>query len=77
LTIAHELVHALGAVAPCAPNYGNNGHVIDDPTDLMYDGGDGSRVTPDDIRLDPQRDDYYEAGKKGCPGIEKSRLWKK
>lgn len=76
-TIAHELVHALGAVKPCAPHHGNDGHTRDDPTDLMYDGGDGSAVLREDIVLDPERDDYYETGKDGCDGIDKSRLWKK
>jgi hypothetical protein len=30
-----EDIHVLGAVEPCAPHYGRNGHVVDDPADLM------------------------------------------
>jgi len=65
--IAHELVHALGAVPPCAPHYGRNGHVIDDPRDLLYDGA--SRAPYGTIELDPGHDDYYHTNKPDCPDI--------
>jgi hypothetical protein len=75
LTIAHELVHALGAVAPCAPNYGSNGHVIDDPHDLMYDG-DLPAATP--IALDPGHDDYWKSGSRECASdISDHPIWRK
>lgn len=59
--MAHELVHALGAVDRCAPHYGRNGHVTDDPRDLMYDGPD--RVDPSQVVLDPGHDDYFQTGR--------------
>lgn len=75
LTVAHELVHALGAVARCAPHYGNNGHVTDDPHDLMYDG-DARRATP--IRLDPGHDDYWKSGSRRCQSdISGHPMWRK
>jgi hypothetical protein len=63
-TIAHELVHALGAVDTCAPHYGRNGHVTDDPRDLMYDGPD--QVDPAQLVLDPGHDDYFTTGRVDC-----------
>jgi hypothetical protein len=75
VSIAHKLVHAMGAVEPCAPHFGRNGHTTDDPVDLMYDGGDGSRILAEDLVLDPGRDDYFKTGKEGCPGIENNSLW--
>ncbi|MGH8990761.1 MAG: hypothetical protein ACRDZ7_04455 [Acidimicrobiia bacterium] len=72
-TIAHEIVHALGAVQPCAPHYGRNGHVVDDRTDLMYDGSD---PVPDaDLVLDPGHDDYYEHGDDQCTDIADHPAW--
>jgi len=71
--IAHELVHALGAVPPCAPHYGRNGHVIDDPRDLLYDGA--SRAPYGTIELDPGHDDYYHTTKADCPDIANSPAW--
>lgn len=73
-TLAHEIVHALGAVAPCAPHYGRNGHVVDDPSDLMYDGSDAA---PDaDLVLDPGHDDYFEHGDRECWDIARHPAWR-
>jgi hypothetical protein len=75
VTVAHELVHALGAVARCAPHYGNNGHVIDDPHDLMYDG-DARRAAP--ILLDPGHDDYWKSGNRECQSdVSGHPMWRK
>lgn len=72
--IAHELVHALGAVDTCAPHYGRNGHVTDDPTDLMYDGPNES--DPAQKVLDPGQDDYYKTGRTGeCFDIADHPAW--
>jgi hypothetical protein len=71
--IAHELVHTLGAVPPCGPHYGNDGHVIDDPRDLLYDGP--IRVPPRAVLLDPGHDDYYRTGRHDCPDIANSPVW--
>ena len=51
----HEIFHTLGAVPRGAPNHVLDGHVGDDPTDLMYAGSLPWR--PQDI--DIGRDDYY------------------
>jgi hypothetical protein len=71
--IAHELVHALGAVPPCAPHYGRNGHVIDDPRDLLYDGP--TRAPGATIELDPGHDDYYRTHRADCPDIADNPAW--
>lgn len=36
----HDIIHAMGFVQPCAPNYNPSkpAHVVDDPRDLMYTG---------------------------------------
>ena len=70
---AHELGHLLGAVPSCAPNYGNGGHVVDDPRDLLYAGSSGRDW--DNIILDPGRDDYYGHGRSDCTDIADSPLW--
>lgn len=58
--VAHELLHAMGAVpagAPhnCAPP--DDGHTCDDSHDLMYPFTDGTPLTG--LTLDTGRDDYY------------------
>ncbi|CAN5451217.1 hypothetical protein BH23ACT9_BH23ACT9_20640 [soil metagenome] len=63
-TIAHELVHGLGAVADCAPNSSGDGHVTDEP-----------RSTTVPVVLDGGRDDYFSHGVPGCPDIADSPLW--
>lgn len=59
-TVAHEVLHTLGAVAPGAPNMcaePDDGHVCDDPYDMMYPYGDETPITG--LALDTGRDDYY------------------
>jgi hypothetical protein len=73
--IAHEMVHALGAVPRCAPHYGRNGHVVDDPTDLPYYGR--SRGGLSDARLDPGHDDYHDTGRDDCWDITGQPVWTK
>ncbi len=74
LVIAHELMHALGAVAPCAPNYGTNGHVTDNPADLLFDGSTDP-VAGSSVELDPGRDDYYDTNSADCPDIADHPIW--
>lgn len=75
-TIAHELIHAMGAVGACAPNYGRNGHVIDNPNDIMYDPPEGAAFpAANNLLLDPGNDDYYDHGNGDCPDIKDSPLW--
>ena len=75
VTIAHELVHTMGAVDACAPNYGRNGHVVDDANDLMYDGEQAPTNTAGDLSLDPGRDDYYGHGRDDCGDVADHPLW--
>lgn len=74
----HEIMHMLGMVpagdandgSPCAPNQVDHGdgHVNDDPQDLMYQGPEGWDV--DNMRLDVGADDYaYTPYRTGCPNL--------
>jgi hypothetical protein len=68
----HELVHAYGAVGPGAPNEcspPNNGHVCDNPRDIVYPFLDAQTNIDTDI-LDFNRNDYY--GTNGPEDIRKS-----
>jgi List-Bact-rpt repeat protein len=59
-TVAHEVLHTIGAVAPGAPHMcpePDDGHVCDDPHDMMYPYGDETPITG--LTLDIGRDDYY------------------
>lgn len=70
---AHEMVHAFGAVPPCAPNYDAGSHVGDDSRDVLYQGPDGRDW--ENLMLDPGRDDYYGHGRSDCLDISDSLLW--
>jgi len=75
-TVAHELLHAMSAVPRCAPHYGNNGHVVDDPRDVMYDPGEnGEPGATRGLLLDPGNDDYYDHDNPGCPDVRDHPLW--
>ena len=59
-TVAHEVLHTIGAVAPGAPHMcpePDDGHVCDDPHDMMYPFGDETPIIG--LTLDTGRDDYY------------------
>jgi len=58
----HEILHTMGVVATCAPNHVLEGHVSDDPRDLMYAGA----LEWDPSVLDAGRDDYFNQRKAGC-----------
>ena len=68
VTMTHELFHAFGAVAPCAPNYASDddgllsAHVDDDSNYLMY-SGDRFGIP---IKLDEGHDDYFDHDIPGC-----------
>jgi hypothetical protein len=58
--VAHELMHAMGAVPDGAPNNcapPDDGHTCDNNRDLMYPVTDGTPLSG--LLLDPGRDDYY------------------
>lgn len=59
-TAAHELLHTLGAVADGAPHMcppPDDGHVCENPYDMMFPFGDETPITG--LALDSGRDDYY------------------
>lgn len=67
----HELVHSLGAVAGAAPNHCLQGHVCDDPDDLLNASLTGKEL--EEHVLDTARDDYY--GHSGTwPNVRESRF---
>ena len=62
VTVTHELLHALGAVAPGAPHEcarPNDGHVCDDTVDILYPF---LNFGLDRLLLDVNHDDYYGNG---------------
>lgn len=72
--VAHELVHALGAVGPCAPNY-LDGHVSGPESDLMSATDHRMAAGGKAYVLDAGRDDYFAHGRPGCADILDSPLW--
>ena len=62
LLLAHELLHALGALPDGAPHPcpGDDGHPCDDPADALWPTATGSPLA--DLHLDAARDDYYGHG---------------
>ena len=59
-TAAHELMHAMGAVPEGAPSMcppPGDGHVCDDPYDMMFPFGDETPIGG--LILDSGRNDYY------------------
>ena len=73
-TIAHEIVHALGAVPKCAPHFDGHFHVNDSPRDIVYSGAGASPRIVDRV-LDVGHDDYFNTGRKGCPDIADQPIW--
>jgi len=64
----HEIVHALGFVATCAPHHTLAGHVSDDSRDLMYAGN----LPWQPSILDVGGDDYFGHNNVGCPDLRES-----
>ena len=63
ITAVHEFIHSLGAVAPGAPHEcapPNDGHVCDNPLDILYWLNSGQQL--DNEFLDVGHDDYYGTG---------------
>ena len=71
----HEIMHVLGFVPTCAPHEWRDGHVSDNPDDLMW-LGDGYWMPDgwDHALLDAGHDDYYRAGVNGCLDLSSSPL---
>jgi len=73
---AHEMTHAFGAVDDCAPHATGDGHVGDDPRDVLYFDTTGTRPRDwTDVELDPGHDDYFRTGRTDCYDITNSPLW--
>lgn len=70
--LAHEMTHGFGAAEPCAPHYGDAGHVTDSPSDIIYSGPLARNW--DSLTLDVGHDDYFSTGRAGCD-ISSSGLW--
>jgi hypothetical protein len=64
----HEILHGLGVVARCAPHHTLEGHVSDDPRDLMYAGPQPWQPS----LLDAGNDDYFQHEAAGCLDLEDS-----
>jgi hypothetical protein len=71
--MAHEVTHALGAVAACAPHDDGTGHVTDSNRDVLYGGTSGRDWH--NLTLDVGHDDYHRDPLPACPSIENSPLW--
>jgi hypothetical protein len=73
-TTVHEMLHVLGAVAPCAPNGNGQGHV-NDVADVMsttdVTGSTGELLPGYSMLVDAGRDDYWGNGGLVCGG----ELW--
>ena len=70
--IAHEMLHAMGAVAGCAPHSDGTGHVTDQgPNDILLN--DPDRTTQ--VVLDVGRDDYYMHSNPGCGDAADAPWW--
>jgi hypothetical protein len=65
--LLHETIHAIGFVPDCAPHSTHEGHVSDNPQDLM------SQFLPSAPVLDVNHDDYFQAHIAGCPDLSQSR----
>lgn len=74
ITIAHELLHGLGAAQPCGRSADSSGHVTDDPNDILRAEAVHD-VPPHLITLDAGRDDYFDHAIPGCHDIADSPLW--
>jgi hypothetical protein len=69
-SLLHEVLHSLGLVATCAPHYTLDGHVSDDPRDVMYAGDQPWNPSV----LDAGHDDYFDHGRADCPDFARSAL---
>lgn len=65
----HEIMHALGFVASCAPHADSQMHVSNDGRDLMAPSWNRSL---DKIVLDPDHDDYFGHNRPECRDLAKS-----
>jgi hypothetical protein len=65
----HEMLHVLGFVPECAPNYSRTGHVSDSQLDVMFSSDSTGTVlgAPSGLELDVNLNDYFHHGSiPGC-----------
>jgi len=70
--MVHELLHGLGAVPECAPNWGSQGHTNSPNYDLMAQNSSVTYRAQGYSVLDPGRDDYFGHGRSDCDDIANS-----
>ena len=70
----HQLLHAFGAVPPCAPGRVDGPHVGDSPEDLLYSGIE-SALRSEELTIDFGRDDYFGHENTECLDISSGRFW--
>jgi hypothetical protein len=69
----HEMLHVLGFVPECAPNYTRTGHVMDSVQDVMYSSDPTGTVLGEPSTLDVNLNDYYHRGAiPGCLDLANS-----
>ncbi len=70
-TVIHEVLHTIGAVPSCAPNFVGEslrGHIDDNRADVMWQ----FVVTDTFRRLDVGRNDYFDHNIEGCTDLADS-----
>ena len=69
----HEMLHVLGFVPECAPNYTRTGHVSDSRQDVMFSSDANGTVLGEPSMIDVNVDDYYHKGAiPGCLDLANS-----
>jgi hypothetical protein len=68
------MLHVLGFVPECAPNYTRTGHVSDSRQDIMFSSTTTGTTLGEPSQLDVNVDDYYRrgAGPAGCLDLANS-----
>jgi hypothetical protein len=69
----HEILHVLGFVPECAPNYARTGHVDDSREDVMFSSDATGTVLGEPSKIDVNVDDYFHKGAiPGCLDLANS-----
>jgi hypothetical protein len=64
----HEILHTLRIVSRSAPHHTREGHLADDPRDLMYAGPEPWQPSV----LDPRHGDYFDTGRADLADLSRS-----
>jgi hypothetical protein len=68
----HEMLHVLGFVPECAPNYTRTGHVSDSRQDVMFSSATTGTVLGEPSELDVNLNDYFGRSVNGCLDLSNS-----